>query len=202
MTQNQDIKRLAKKTYMSYHQDGLVDLLVGWVITAFAAMMAFDQSAFLFLGWLPITLYVPLKNRITLPRFGYVKFDSEHGGQGRMVTAFLVMGLLSFFVLGILFFLLTGESPPSFVQWIREYTIIFYGAVGAFSFVMAGIITGIRRFYVYMLLALFLTITGQILETREFLPILLLGAGILISGIVHLLRFIRKYPNVDGDTDV
>ena len=50
MSQNQDIKRLAKKTYMSYHQDGLVDLLIGWMIIAFAAMMAFDQSAFIFLG--------------------------------------------------------------------------------------------------------------------------------------------------------
>ena len=52
MTRNQNLKQLAKKTYMSYHQDGLVDLLVGWVIIAFAAMMAFDQSAFLFLGLL------------------------------------------------------------------------------------------------------------------------------------------------------
>jgi hypothetical protein len=197
MSQNQDLKRLAKKTYMSYHQDGLVDLLIGWMIIAFAAMMAFDQ--FTFLGWLPITLYVPLKKRITAPRFGYVKFDSEHGGQGRMVTAFLIMGLLSFFVLGILFFLVTGESPPSFVQWIREYTILFYGLVGAISFMMSGLITGIRRFYAYMLLSLFLTITGQILETREFLPILLLGVGILISGIIHLVRFTRKYPNAEGD---
>ena len=116
-----------------------------------------------------------------------------------MVTAFLIMGLLSFFVLGILFFLVTGESPPSFVQWIREYTILFYGLVGAISFMMSGLITGIRRFYAYMLLSLFLTITGQILETREFLPILLLGVGILISGIIHLVRFTRKYPNAEGD---
>ena len=46
MSQNQDLKRLAKKTYMSYHQDGLVDLLIGWMIIAFAAMMAFDFLAF------------------------------------------------------------------------------------------------------------------------------------------------------------
>jgi len=108
MTRNQNLKQLAKKTYMSYHQDGIIDLLIGWMIIAFAANMAFDESAFTFLGWLPIIMYVPLKNRITAPRFGYVKFASEHGGQSRMITGFLVIGLLFLFILAIIVFLLVG----------------------------------------------------------------------------------------------
>ena len=43
----------------------------------FGTFMMTDNIAFLMFGWFVMMMYVFLKNRITVPRFGYVRFESE-----------------------------------------------------------------------------------------------------------------------------
>jgi len=72
MSQEKQFKDLGRKAYLSYHQDGLIDILIGLGILGFGLMMLTDSVVFNMLAWMPIIFYVPLKNRITVPRFGYV----------------------------------------------------------------------------------------------------------------------------------
>lgn len=152
------------------------------------------NTRWFFLSWMPIIFYVPLKNRITVPRFGYVKFDSEHGSRGRKITGFLVLFFLVVFVLGIVVFLVSDPPAPPELLWIRENTMFFYGLVGVLGFGLAGLISGIRRLFVYALLSIFLMVTGQLLDFQEFVPFLLLGGTIFVTGLILLVRFMRKYP--------
>ena len=95
MTQNNDFKELANRAYMAYHQDGIIDILLGAGIVGFGMQMLFDSSAFMILTWMPFLFYMPLKNHITAPRFGYVRFTGEQEERTRN-TRLILIGLLTF----------------------------------------------------------------------------------------------------------
>jgi hypothetical protein len=194
MSQDKQFKQLERKAYLSYQQDGIVDLLVGWATLAFGLNIAFDSSIWTFLGWMPIIFYVPLKNRFTVPRLGYVKFDPHRGRPSKWTISFLIFGFLALSALGIVVFLLSNRPPSPVISWIREYTLLFYGLVGVIGFGLAGLISGIRRLYLYALLSLLLMGGGQIIGVEEYIPFFLLGGSILVIGAVLLTRFIRRYP--------
>ncbi len=197
MSQRADLRKLARNVYVSYHQDGLIDLMIGWGTLAYGMNLAFDASAFTALGFVGILSYVPLKNHITFPRFGYVKFDLEHGGLGRTIAAFVALTFLITMVLCIVVFLLVGSStPPPGLIWIRANPSLLYGVLGVVGFGLAWLVSGIGRLFLYALLSLFLLVGGHLLGIQEFVPILLLGSTILVTGISLLVRFLRKYPTV------
>jgi hypothetical protein len=194
MSQDKQFKQLERMAYLSYQQDGIVDLLIGWGTLAFGLNMAFDSSVWTLLAWMPILFYVPLKNKITVPRLGYVKFDLNRGGPGKKIVIFLILSFLLFMVLGIAVFLLSSRPAPPVIVWIREYTLLFYGLVGLIGFGLAGLISGIRRLFLYAVLSLLLMGGGQLLGVEEYIPFLLLGGSILVFGAVLLTRFVRRYP--------
>ena len=191
MSQEQDFKKLQQRTYESYHQDGLIDIIIGLSIIGFGLMMAFDSSVFTFMGWMPIIFYVPFKNRITVPRIGYVKFSSS-----RIHLFFgIFMALLALVLLvGFYYFISSGSIPPGFSAWIRKYYLLVLAFIVAFAFLSAAFLTGITRFYAYALLVLLIFAGGIWLGVDP--PIYVLTYGLLIEavGIWHLIRFLRKYP--------
>ncbi|MCP5099100.1 MAG: hypothetical protein GY943_26400, partial [Chloroflexi bacterium] len=77
MAPNTNLKALRQKTYLSYHQDGIIDLMVGLSTLGFGISMAAEGSGFIVLSWIGFLLYAPLKKVITVPRLGFVKFDDE-----------------------------------------------------------------------------------------------------------------------------
>ena len=85
MSQSDELKKLSRKAYLSYHQDGLIDILIGLGVLGFGLMMLTDSVVFNMMAWMPIIFYVPLKNRITVPRFGYVQFTSERVKRQRLL---------------------------------------------------------------------------------------------------------------------
>jgi hypothetical protein len=193
MSQVSDFKQLARKAYLSYHQDGLIDLIIGFVILAYGMNFATDESYWTISGWFPILLYVPLKNRITVPRFGYFKLE-EAEIVAKRIVAFLVLLVLVVFVLGMMMFLVADSPPPPAILWIRENTLVFYGLITVFGFVMAGWISNIKRMFAYGLAGLAIMFTGQALGLQEFIPFMLLGTTVLVTGVVLLVRFLQKYP--------
>jgi hypothetical protein len=101
MSKNDDFKDLANRAYMAYHQDGIIDMMLGAGVTGFGLRMFFDSPALIVLSWMPFLFYLPLKTHITAPRFGYVRFTGEE--EERMKnTRLILLGLLVFiFVLGL-----------------------------------------------------------------------------------------------------
>ena len=79
ISQSDKYRKLERKTYLYYHQDGLLDLIIGAMILGFGLNELTDTAIWGFLAVLSIIAYVPLKNRITFTRLGYVKFNSTFG---------------------------------------------------------------------------------------------------------------------------
>ena len=196
MSQVQDFKKLQQKTYQSFHQDGLIDLIIGLGLIGFGLNMAVDNAVFLFLGWLPIIFYVPFKNRITVPRIGYVKFSASNT---KMFIGIAVALFLFVFLLGTLVYLIGGSNNLSPLQtdwltWFRQYHMLVIGSIFALCCAGAALLTGIRRLYAYAVLTIGIFAAAFWLGVDP--PIYVLTTGLLIEavGIWLLVRFLRNYP--------
>jgi len=196
MSQEHNFKKLQQRTYESYHQDGLIDIIIGLGFIGFSLTMAFDNSAFIFLAWMPIIFYVPFKNRITVPRIGYVKFSASNT---KMFIGIAVAVLLFVFLLGTLVYLIGGSNNLSPLQtdwltWFRQYHMLVIGSIFSLCCAGAALLTGIRRLYAYAVMTIGIFAVAFWLGVDP--PIYVLTTGLLIEavGIWLLVRFLRNYP--------
>ena len=195
MSQEQDFKKLQQRTYQSYHQDGLIDIIIGLAIIGFGLMLAFDSSVFLFMSWMPIIFYVPFKNRITVPRIGYVKFSSSNLKLAMALgTGLLVM----LFIVGLYLFAVSDNISFQVKEWLGQY--LWLGGIVAVCFLGAALLTGITRFYAYAGLILLIFSVGTWLAIQPFFIVITSGLLIEITGFWLLVRFLVKYPLNSGES--
>jgi hypothetical protein len=194
MSKQNDFKDLANRAYMAYHEDGIIDILLGAGITGFGLQMLFESSALIILSWMPFLFYVPMKNHITAPRFGYVRFAGEQEERTRN-TRIILLGLLTFTLFLGLFVALTFDRvTPEMRALIGQNMMLLLGGLAALILAVAAAVTGLKRFYIYAALTLLFNIAGTFLPIHEGLTTVLLGLTILICGIWLLVRFLRAYP--------
>ena len=207
MTNKNSLREIEKKTYMSYHQDGLLDIFVGGYILLvgtgiFLLTMTDFNMWFIIPAIFPaimIPLWISAKKRITMPRIGYVKFGVR--GVNKMMAIFLgltVVGLGAFMVFGF-----GASMGEGWALTLRDFfisnsmIIIGIGAVtisSLFAYTM-----GLNRLYGYGLLIFVLFSTGYFIVIPFEYLLLTTGFVIFISGFVLLMRFIQKYPLPQGD---
>ena len=196
-----DFSPLKRKVYLAYHQDGILDLVAGSVVLGFGLNMLTDNIVFLMFGWLAMMLYVLIKQRITIPRFGYVRFESE---KNTIKKAWISVGIGVLFVLFFLtlnIFVSRRPTSPEMSAWIQRYHMIPLSAMlFGLPTLAAAIFLGLRRFYLYALLAVGLPAIGAWLNIETYIPIVTTGLIILIFGVILLVNFLRKYPlNPEGE---
>jgi hypothetical protein len=196
----QDLAPLKRKIYLAYHQDGILDLIAGFVVLGFGASMLTDNFVFLMAGWFFIPMYYLLKKRITIPRFGYVRIDSQEkarvrawAGVGAGVLFVLLFAILNIFVSR------GAASSVGLLAWLRRYDMILLSAMlFGLPALAAAIFLGSKRFYFYAFLAAVLPAGGVWLNLAAYVPILALGAIALAFGAVLLFNFRKRYP---GDAE-
>ena len=197
MEEKIDLKAIERRAYLSYHQDGLIDLFIGIVALMFGAYIAYDPSMIAVaggtIGVVPI-MYVAVKKLVTVPRLGYVKFASQRRNKIRNVVMFLVLAGVLGNVAGV--FALIYRP---FVIFLVENYLIVLGVLGAAIFSLAAYLSEIKRFYAYGAINLIAFPSGYILPTAFYQTLILLGALITFSGAVLLYRFLRKYPRQIGE---
>ena len=142
---------------------------------------------------------MPLKKRITIPRFGYVQFTSEQAQSQKLVFKF-AFGLLIFSLfLGLYFLFTSGNMPTGVAEWLQNNIILIPIGLITLFLVVAGMLTGLNRFFAYAGLIL-LILTGTILlNTPVPYSILLLGSVMVLVGLWLLLQFLQKYPEDGGE---
>ena len=209
MTKKTSLREVEKKTYMSYHQDGLLDIFVGNYVLLFGmGILLLTMSDFSTWFILPaifpaimIPIWISAKKRVTMPRIGYVKFGVR--GANKMMAIFLglaVAGLGVFMVFG-----LGASMGEGWALTLRDILIsnsmIIIG-IGALTISSLFAYTmGLKRLYGYGLLIFVLFFTGYFIAIPFGYFLVTIGLVIIVSGFVLLMRFIRKYPLPKGDTN-
>jgi hypothetical protein len=200
MTQSADFRKLEQKAYLSYHQDGLIDLIIGSIVLCIAISEVTDSSIWNLIALLLIFAYMPLKRRVTFPRLGYVKFNVKRGGVNMRLAGVVAIGVLVISLVSILVLLLSGKSSSSpLILAMHQSPLLVYALLGFIGFGLAGLVLRLPRLFLYALLSLAMLISGHLLNLPLWLPFLLLGGTILAIGVVLLIGFLRRYPIAEED---
>lgn len=207
MTIKNSLREIEKKTYMSYHQDGLLDIFVGIYALLFGIGI-FLRTTTDFSTWfiipaifpaIMIPIWISAKKRVTMPRIGYVNFGVR--GVNKMMAIFLglmVAGLGAFMVFGFGAFRGEGWALTMRDFFISNSMLI----IGIGALVVSSLFAytmGLNRLYGYGLSIFVLFFTGYFIAIPFEYLLLTIGLVITISGCVLLMQFIRKYPLPQGD---
>jgi hypothetical protein len=199
------LRDVEKKTYMSYHQDGLIDIFVGIYVLLFGLgillMTVTDFSTWFVIPAIFPAIMVPIwisfKKRITIPRIGYVKFGSKSANK-------LMAVLIGLMVAGLgAFMFFTFASSQGWALTLRNLIIsnsmIIIGIGAASISSLFAYTMGLKRLYAYGLLTLVPFLTGHFITIPFEYFLVTIGLVIIINGFVLLIRFIQKYPLTQGD---
>ena len=200
-----NLKDVEKRTYISYHQDGLIDIFIGTYVLLFAAAILVNNTID-FSTWfvipaifpaLMIPTWISLKKRITIPRIGYVKFKAT--GANKLTSVFvgtLVAGVFAFFIFA---FALTQSWALELRNIITQNGMLFIGLGSFIISSLFGYTIGLKRLFGYGLLALALFAILQFITFPFEYILFTIGSIIIICGIALLTRFVQKYPLPSGE---
>ena len=174
---------LKKKAFLSFHNDGIIDILMGWDLAVIGVSLYLHKlsplSAFIALA--PLFFYTPLKYLITLPRLGHAQFRTRRPLSIWLVGFVGIVLLLAAVITG--FFI---ESPSGFVGPIAL-------ALLGIAFTMV-LLSGFNRIIAYLILIPLYFIVGFGLGILSPLMIIATGVILIALGIWMLVKFLRTYP--------
>jgi len=209
MTKEPNLKEIERKTYMSYHQDGLLDIFAGVYILGFGlgifmdVIWDFGMGVIIIPGGLiamALPMWIAAKRKITMPRIGFVKFGPG-GGTSKLMAIFIGLAVagLGFFSV---FTLATFQGGSR--QWLdlifqNGMLIVGFGSLAVC--ILFGYSMGLKRLYAYGLLAMIVLVTGHFTGIFFAYILLALGTTVMVAGVALLIGFVRKYP-LKGDRSI
>lgn len=207
MAKEINLKEIERKAYMSYHQDGLVDVFGGLYILGFGLgifmQIIWDFSFGVIIPAILITTVLPIwiaaKRKITMPRIGYVNFGTR--GANKLTIVFIgtmVAGLFAFFAFT---FATSQNGLRVWLDLIFQNGMLVVGFGSLAICALFGYTMGLKRLYAYGLLAAFSLIIGHFLEIFFAHIIIALGTTVIVVGFILLINFVKKYP-LKGDKTI
>jgi hypothetical protein len=194
MSYELNMKEIERKAYLSYSEDGLVDIAIGMVILLWGVFLVVEPSGLIaLLGPLALAIWYLGKRFITIPRTGRIQPSQKMERKMRNLAIFLLV--LGFIVFGgILTGMIIGFTSSS------SYSLGILGLVIAAGVSLLAYLLNAARLYAYAVLLFAAFAGGEILSASITtfdafaFSVILAGALILLSGLVVLIRFMRRYP--------
>jgi hypothetical protein len=196
-------KEINRRLLLTLHQDGLLDILAGLIVTTFGLIPILDEAGLnpalrqiiilLFYG-LSILIFLLLKRLFTLPRSGYVKLS-------RSTTTRISVILL--IVNALIFICFAGTYV--FKIPVREYFGLYQisiplGLVFLVMFTISGALLKAARFYLFGLFVMLSFVFGEHFFIMGYIPhhgipsaAFISGGGIVLTGVIYLIRFLKRY---------
>jgi hypothetical protein len=198
---NNDFKAIERRTIRSFYDDGLTELVIGALLFLLGGFfyirqgrgstprMSLDDTAFFLLVIFAVLLgkYLIgfLKRRIAYPRAGYVSYRKEVRPNRRWIAA------ASGAIIAALLSALTAISPSA-EAWYPAID----GFLLAVAFLVLAAKVGAPRFYILAVasaaLGTGIAAAGIVSIRGVVLYGTLLGAALALSGIMTLIRFLRR----------
>jgi len=207
-----DLKKLERKVWTSFYEDGIWDIYLGLLLSAIAVGAFFtdaglteNYSIFGHAGILVVAvLFLWLGKRfITVPRLGTVVFGP--GGRARLTKAQILLAISC--ITGLAAFLLIASTVGNAAarQPVMDYIVPLFWIVNMLVlFSLAAYFLNYRRLYIIGFLYAIAVPADKIMRQlfRVDLSVVAFGVPamiILIMGVVVLVRFLRKYSTPSED---
>ncbi len=202
MSKEPNLREIERRAYMSYHQDGLLDIfaglfILGWGLGILVGLLwefSFGaiMPAIVIATVLPI--WIAAKRKITMPRIGYVNFGTR--GANKIVALFL-----GFMVAGLGLFFAFATFQGGSRQWLdliaqNGMLVVGFGTLAVC--ILFGYFMGLRRLYAYGLVAVIALVIGHFMGIFFAYIVMALGTAVMIAGFALLIGFVRKYPLKGG----
>lgn len=208
MTEELNLKELERQAWLSYHQDGLLDIGIGLFILAIG--IGFTTSLFWLAGALfaaGVSTYAAAKRALTVPRLGLVQFGPDRIRREKREKSFFVLFFSVSAFLGLMMFLLVtsmyrggfGGTAGPLARTLEAMIMAPIGFIGALAMVALGYWKQITRYYTYAALVFLAVTVGPLAGIDHPIYVTAAGAVILVSGLAHLVRFLRMYPVKGGE---
>jgi hypothetical protein len=204
MTEVPNLKEIERRAYMSYHQDGLLDIFAGLYILGFGIGILMDilwefgfgviMPGIVLVTVLPI--WIAAKRKITLPRIGYVNFGIR--GANKIIAIFVGLMVAGLGALSVVTFTVFQGGPREWLDFIFQNGMIFAGVGSLAVCMLFGYSMGLKRLYAYGLLAATALVIGHFMGISFAYILLALGTAVMMTGAVVLTNFVKKYP-LKGD---
>jgi hypothetical protein len=193
-----DLDEIERRAYLSYHEDGLIDIVLG-IGLFIASLWAYVEMIYL-MGGMIVSLtpmYMGMKKKYTFPRIGEVTFSTNRTRRSQNSMTFLViMNVIG--VLGALVFWMafSGDTRPQWMLLMIDNFPVVLGIAGGVIWAVVGYITDLTRFYRYSAATLVVIGSANFISTPFIAHMLLLSVIVLVSGYMQLRSFMNKYPLV------
>lgn len=199
MSSDSSIKKLNRKTFLAFHRDGIIDILVGLTFFGFGLWLLLDNVLFTYISFLSFGFYSYLKKTITIPRFGYVRFEEDK--KQRILFFSFVIVLLTLLLVVRFYLLETNRSELSLATFLRKNHVYIMSGIGAVLLVIFGLFRKLYRFALYGFL-LFGTIAVFFFTGVPGRNALFIMGGLLLTiGLILLGTFILKNPILPNEVD-
>jgi hypothetical protein len=184
---------------MIYLNDGIAEIYAGLLILM-AGLFLFSDLFFLAGAFVAVfvPLYISSKRTYTAPRLHMLDDRSarkDFSGFTALLAGTFAVGLLVV-IMGVSVYsaIQAGILSERVGELISDYAWILAGAIPAGMCIMAGMMTGIRRFYGYAILSF--TVLGLGLLSGIPLPILvcIVGGIVFAVGLVIFYQFVTRFP--------
>ncbi len=196
-----DLSKIEKKSWQTFFDDGLLDILLGLLLLNFGVAPVIERVFginYLYpyiLGLFAAeAIFFVAKKFLTVPRIGRVKFSKRRKQKKLKVSMVLILSVVLGLVVYALFALdIVGNSAP-FSWWIVLFCI---NAIVVFS-VMAYFLD-VPRLYLYGLFFGFSIMLAEYLDGliegpyNALIGFGVFGVVILAIGVALLAHFLQKY---------
>jgi hypothetical protein len=189
-----ELKNLERKVYLTYSQDGLMDLVAGLFVLAFGLDLVLHLNLAAMSSILLLGLFWGAKRMITYPRIGFVKFSPERIRMLKRAVWVMQFALLVAMLLGGVVFLGFSGYLPGLRTFFRQYSLLLFGVVLAGLMSLVAVLLDNWRLHIYAALTLIAFAVGHLVGLHARFFMIPLGVVITISGLVVLIRFLCKYP--------
>ena len=184
-----NLKEIEKKAFTSYHQDGLIEILVGLVFILYGSVLLAGKPGFIGLCWMPALLIVPFKKMITVPRIGFVTFRSSR--KIKMTKIGLVLLITGSFTLLLILLNIKGQG---FGAWIHDNLNFLIGVIVAIPPLVSAYALAIKRFYIYSIFLACVFFIEHFFVGSFPYNASIFGLILFVSGTIVLVQFLKKYP--------
>ena len=205
-----DIEKIEKRTIQSFYEDGLTEIALSLILFLLggyfvAQAVVPDNSRWgaelsgLFIlvivsaAFLVNRLLRFLKRRITYPRTGYVTFKKKEPSRMRRIATAAVAMIIS--------------GSLAALYSISPSLKVLYPAVNGLLFAVAVLLVankvGLARFFVLSAASAVIGLAVTVAGIGDLKGIgvyyLFFGAAVLVSGLVALVVYIRRFPRPSPD---